>query len=172
MQWMDCAVWLCQTWRRRPSNPASPALAARPSYSLLNTLTPPLNPLTPPLHTLVTTYTIYHYIQPLYPMSYIIIIIIGELKSHSYSGDCSSNNSKSHPTFISATGSHSTPASVEEVRHSASTEEVSHPASVEEVSYSASSAEGDTASAGELESSFQEIISASEASETERSVTH
>ena len=84
-------------------------------------------------------------------------IIIGELKSqkkHSDSGNYSSNNSKSHRMSISATGSHSTPATAEEV---------SHPASGDE---------GDTASAGELESSFQEIFSASEASETERSATH
>ena len=109
---------------------------------------------------------------------------LGELKSqkkHSDSRDCSSNNSKCRPTSISATGSHSTPASTEEVSHPASTEEVSHPASAEEVSHSASteevshsasSDEGDTASAGELESSFQEIFSASEASETERPVSH
>ena len=104
----------------------------------------------------------YHYIQPIYPMRY---IIIGELKSQkkrSDSGDCSSN-SKSHPMSISATGSHSTPASAEEISHLASAEEVSHLASGDE---------GDTASAGELESSFQEIFSASEASETERSATH
>ena len=66
------------------------------------------------------------------------IIIIGELKSqkkHSDSWD-SSNNSKSHPTSISATGSHSTLASVEEV---------SHPASGDEV---------DTASAGELRARY------------------
>ena len=106
---------------------------------------------------------------------------LGELKSQkkrSDSWDYSSNNSKSHPTSISATGSHSTPASAEEVSHSASAEEVSHSASAEEVSHSASTEEvshpasgdeGDTASAGELESSFQEIFSASEASETERS---
>ena len=46
MQWQDCAVWPCQTWRRRLSIPASPALAARTSYSLLNPLASPLNPLT------------------------------------------------------------------------------------------------------------------------------
>ena len=94
-------------------------------------------------------------------MSFLSYIIIKSQKKRSDSWDCSSNK----PTSISATGSHSTPASAEEVRHST-------PASAEEVSHSASGDEGDTASAGELESSFQEIFSASEPSETERSVNH
>ena len=83
-------------------------------------------------------------------MSFLSYIIIKSQKKRSDSRDCSSNK----PTSISATGSHSTPASAEEVSHSASGDE------------------GDTASAGELECSFQEIFSASEPSETERSVNH